>query len=294
MSAADRLATRGFLDSGAGSALEEAFDDAVTSAAYAWGHNGELPNVGCCEDALEGGRVELADGAPTSSTLARAQALEAIEHCQPGKVHAVAVLPDSAFRRRRLNLRFDDPALEVGSEPGPLTLTAALRASVLALMNAEGFALEDDEQVEQIELRRVRARYKPVPEAHAGRNRSQYVVTLRGDDEVLATGATAGAARREAVQLLKAGPVAGRELAELEVSVRARREDGSPLASVRRERVVQKGQLRVTLVREKNPAKRKVAEHVFYGLLPSPHGPADTQRAVSEELPAALSSGMWE
>lgn len=253
-----------FISSGADVDVDAAFDDAVTTAWYESGHAGLRPSIAD----TDASRVEVVSSDPLSLALAiRSARADLVAGMEPGAVRAIAVCADSGFKRRRVTLKLDDTTLELGAEPGMVRDTSSEWAQRLgAELDAAGAGLGAGEQVESVELRTVRARYKPVAVSHKPPSGKEFIVVA--DGAIVSKGhPTASKARQAAVALAKEGPVQGVELAKLAVFGLAGRADGLPLVEVDRVRVAQKLSLKVTIAGVKDPDRRKVSGWLFYGIV---------------------------
>jgi hypothetical protein len=252
-----------FLGVGADPDVDTAFDDATETAWYDYGHARLIPSVA----SIDAGHVIVADARPASRALAVQAALTALTagELEAGTAYAYALTDDTAYRRRRVRLTLTDPALEVGPEGMYGQVSTELAQRLLAEADAAGAPLADGERLESIEVQRVRARYRPVATVHRGASASSFAVLLAGADRLLSTGhANGGEARRAAVALANAGPVAGEELARQEIVKITRRVDG-PLIDVARTRVAQRVTLRLTFAVEKDPGRTKHTGWLFAG-----------------------------
>lgn len=252
-----------FLGVGADADVDAAFDDATESAWYDYGHARIVPSVA----SVDAGQVVVAEGRPVSRALAIQAALAALAagELAPNTAYAYALTDDAAYRRRRLNLTLTDPGLEVGPEGLLGYVPQVLSARLLEEAASAGGGLGDDEMLESVDVRRARARYRPVATPHRGASSSSFAVLLESTDRIVAAGhATGSDARRAAVALAKEGPVGGIDLARLEVVKLTRRVDG-PLITVERTRVAQRVALRLTFAAEKAPERTKHTGWLFAG-----------------------------
>lgn len=255
-SANDRFRLGLFADPGDGSDIDEAFEDAVDNARVEYGLSGVVPSVA----ATSAADVKPLDFSP--SPLARAHVLASRITPEEGVVYAIPLASDSQFKRRRPTIRFEDE-ISVGSALGFLpAVSEQLEKDLLERLPQE-VTLAQGEFLESVELRSYRARFKPVVSTFSGPKKNLFVVTLKGSDVVLGEGATAGEARRAALLRAKEGPLNGLDSYVLEVSSTSRRADGNPLYSIERQRLTQKGALRLTLSSPKKTPK--ITGWLFFG-----------------------------
>ena len=278
-----------FMGVGAGQDPDSAFDDAVEAAWYDYGHAGLVPSVAD----IPAGSAELSGAAPTSLLLAVRQARRALADLPAGKLVAVALLADKAFRRRKVRARIDDPALEWPAGSGEVVeLTAPAEQAVLGAVRAQlaqkaalatgdqptkvAQPISDDEQLESVYLVRASTSYKALAQANKGQGERSFVVQL-GAAPVLGGFRTAGEARRAAVAGIRAGdlrlPAGTSQTYQLAVYAMSGRAGGLPLVSVARTRVRQRASIVVTLATPKPLTKApKVAGWLFYGRQPDQVG----------------------
>jgi hypothetical protein len=240
-----------FADHGRGADLDEAFEAAADETRDAFGTSGVIPSAA----SYSAGDVTVVSDVATSA--ARAQVL-GLRDLAPGALEARATAADTLFKRRRVRVNLEDT--DALRTPGVLELTEEVEAWTLGLVE-----LEEGEFVEGVEVLRSRSRFKPLASSFTGPKSNTFVVTRKGSDEVLASGATAAEAKREAAALAKAGPVDGQEVYTLEVTQASRRADGNPLVSIERTLVAQKYVVQVSLARLKDPTKLKTSGWLFLG-----------------------------
>lgn len=237
--------------------IDEAFDAAVSAAVDRHGEVHPITTV-YVDDAATVDQV----GTIVEATAAVRAAIAG------GAAFAAAPYAERRFWSfRKVNVKIADPDLDLGVEgtlvgPLPLALDADMVQSLLG--SVEGGTPADGERVEQVELTRLRSRYRPVNSRNVGKLVKTFEARVVGTGVTLAVAEKAAEARREAIAIAKAGPVDGEERYSIEVVAVQRRESG-PLYQVDRVRVAQSGAVRVTLVTEKDPAKTKVAGWVFAG-----------------------------
>lgn len=249
----------------AGADVDEAYDAAVAAAADTFGAAHpllELPPDGMdftYRDQL------VASGGSGARTLTGAR------RAAPGAAAAAdttVALPYSADRfwaRRRINVKIDDPELELGvdgtvTEPVDLDVDEELLAVLCGL--ADGGAPTDVEMVDAVVLQRLRCRYRTVVTKGEGKSSRKYVA--RADSgALLGEGRTASEARRAAVAAMK-GDLDGVERYGVDVYAEVRRESG-PHLRLERVRVAQRGAVRIFVAAEKDPERTKVAGWVFAG-----------------------------
>lgn len=254
-----------YLGYGADKDPDGALDDARAAARDEYGHAGVVPSIA---DALSLD-VEVED----DKVMSRSQAIRLAQErlasgVEPGKVYGVRVGADAGWRRRRVNLNVVDVELEVGTDVGELSyVTQDLQAAIMERLQASGVEVDPAELLEVVDVRRIRARYKPVVTSHKGGSVSDFVVWTKRDHKIVSSGhATASEARRAGVEILKAGGVEGDEQVVLEV-VKVVTRGQEPLLTLERTRVAQRGALRLTFALEKDPTKTKHVGWLFYGVL---------------------------
>lgn len=269
--ARERFITGVYADHGRGADLDEAFEAAADEVRDLFGTSGVIPSVA----SSSASDVTVVEEEPTSA--ARALAL-GLRDLAPGSLEARATAADALFKRRRARAVVEDlaPVYAVG----PLVLTPEVEEWAKGLVE-----LEDGELIESVEVLRTRARFKPVATGSTGPKANTFVVRRVGHDEVLASGATASEAKREALALARAGAVAGVEAYSLEVTQSSRRADGSALVLVERTVVAQKTVVQVSLARVKDPAKVKTSGWLFLGRV------ADESPSVPPDISVAGSDG---
>lgn len=263
-----------FISYGAGADIDEAFDEATAAAGNEHGYTGAHPSLAAADaDTVTAAGTRAVPGPAAALTLGAAFAASELT---PGVVHAFPVAVSSAFTRRRARVTLTDTSLVVPSTPGPLGhLDDALREAVLGALRDAGAPLEETEQLESVEVVRVRSRYKPVATPIPGKSQSSFALLDPATDQIVAKGfANAGEARRHAVAQAKVGPLStvgtDPETAALEVIKVTRREGDQPLVRVARDRVRTTIVLKVVMVTEKNAARTKVAGWLFAGTDPAP------------------------
>ena len=250
-----------------GADIDEAYDAAVAEAADTFGASHPLLEV--TPDAMDlsyhDGLVAVGAGGTRTSTGALRAAPTAARSAS-----TVVALPYSADRfwaRRRINVKIDDAALELGvdgtiGEPRTLDVDDELLAALCGLA-ADDAALRDGELIDAVTLLRLRCRYKTVVTKGEGKGARKYVA--RADSGVvLGEGRTASEARRAAVAAMK-DSLDGVERYGAEVYVETRRESG-PHLRLERVRIAQRGAVRIAVAAEKDPARTKVAGWVFAGM----------------------------
>lgn len=254
-----------FLGYGADKDVDTALDDARATARDEYGHAGAVVSIADV-DALDA-RVALSGPVSLKQAIRHAQ-LALGSGVEPGQIHAVAVGAETAWKRRRVTLAVTDTDLEVGTQEGELShLTSEIEAMVLERLASAGTTLEDNEILEVVDVRRMRQRHKPVVTSHKGASASRFALWTQGDHVLVSDHHTnAGEARRAGVELLKAGPVLGREEVVLEVVKITTRPEDVPLMTLERSRIAQRGSLKVTLAVEKDPAKTRQIGWLFYGV----------------------------
>jgi hypothetical protein len=230
--------------------IDAAYDTAVAAAA-------DLDGAGHPLLAVTPDEMTAVD---TVRTLAGARRIAA-------GIDDVCAVPYSADRywaRRRINIRVDDPDLELGVDGTHLDArTLHVDDELLARLLTIGDAtIGDGEVVDLVELLRVRSRYKTVATRGEGRSQNRYVARS-ADGVVLGAGPTASAARREAVAAMKE-PLDGHERYSVEVYKEVRRDSG-PHYLLERVRVAQRGAVRIHVAAEKDPAKTKITGWLFSG-----------------------------
>lgn len=258
--------------------VDAAFDDAAQSARDEYGHLGVVPTVADADPSS----VQERTGAPLSLESAAVRAVRHLREGVPaGEVHAIPVAADTQYKRRKVRVNVDDPALDLGrSSPGPAELTPELEARIRAELAEQGVELQDDETIEKVEVQRLRSRYKPEVTVHKGTKERAFQAIVRETGALVGEGKTAGEARRAAVTAAKEGTHGTLETYTIDVYQQVRVEGSLPLIEVKRERVLQKGALRVTLHNVKNPEKHKTTGWLFYGTA----GPAsETKESAAPE-----------
>lgn len=248
--------------------VDAAFDDAVGGAIHDYGERGATATIASVDADAVTAHQHRAVPLPRAYLLA--QRALAGDELEEGRAYGWAVCPDSAFARRRIRLQI------TGDDALRATLTRAtgvdddLERVLRASAEQAGVHIDDDEQVESVSLVRSRARFKPVSEVFRAKSAAEFAV-LDARGTILERGLpTAGAARRAAVALVKAGPVNGQDTGYLDVIKLVGREGGNPLARVTRSLVAATTSVQVSLVREKNPQRTKTTGWLFAARLGEP------------------------
>lgn len=264
--------------SASGADIDEAYDAAVADAADTFGAS--HPLLAVTPDAMDLTYSESlsASGGSGTRTLAGALRAAPVAAAASDTVVAVPYSADRFWARRRINLKVDDPALELGVD-GTITEPTVLAADddLLAVLTGQldgDVALRDGELVDAVTLQRLRCRYRTVVTKGEGKGARKYVA--RADSGVvLGEGRTASEARRAAVAAMK-GALDGVERYGVEVYVETRRESG-PHLRLERVRVAQRGAVRLAVAEEKDPSRTKIAGWVFAGAAgrPAPELEAD-------------------
>jgi hypothetical protein len=260
--------------------LDGAFDDSVDTAWYEYGHSNQVPSIAQGDP----GDIEVVDPAPITRALALAQAQTGLLTATPGVVYARPLCSDGTYRRRRVSLVITDPTITLPTTSGPVTfLDLDLRSAILDAAEQAGVGPESQELLEAVDIRTHRQRFKPVATPNAGSTERVFEAIDPVTRHVVASGPTAGAARREAVAAMKAGLAPGNETDTytLEIYQRVGRVDGLPLISIERVRVTQRASLRLSYLTLKNPDKDpKIVGWLFYGIV----APAQPETSADDEI----------
>lgn len=264
-----------FASYGHGADLDDAYDDATTTAGNTHGYTGTHPSLASTNPE----RVHPTNTPPTTAaaTALRITELLTTTPPAPGHVTAYPVAPPSAFTRRRVRITLDDPNLHLPDTPGPVThLTEELTAIIRTAIADTGEPVTNTETIETVDVTRARSRYKPVVETYRGKTQSTYAVWNPTNRVIVADDfPTAGTARRAAVELSKAGPLTDEypepPTSDLEIIRVTRRDTGDPYLRVTRTRIRQTVTLKVVLITEKNPDKTRTIGWAFTGTHPTPN-----------------------
>lgn len=253
-----------FIGLGKGADADEAFDDAVDTARYEFGHVGHGPSLASASPDLEVAATE-----PLPLKLAIWTAQQALAEIPGGVTHAIPVCADGAFRRRRVLLRPVDAMLELPHIPGPLRPgrePVSLFTAVLNAAKAAGLGPEPTEMIEEVDLRNIRERHKVVAVSFKGKGTNRFCL-LDEQGKLVDGGPSASDARRIAVATLRDKSYHQGEETRFEIRKVVGRENGDPLMRVERQLVGQRATLRVSYLSAKQPDKpRKVVGWLFYGV----------------------------
>lgn len=264
-----------FLAVGTGADVDEAFDAALVRAEELYGTRPLHPSI---VSADPGAIRPAAAAQPLDVAVSTANALG--PNADPGEVIAVPFHPGRLFSRRRVTSRLDDPTIDVPALGVAPIVTAELERFARALPDV---GVVDGEMLETFTVSAHRERWKPVVEKSSLTGTARTWVARLADGTVVASAPTAGAARREAVVLLKAGPVAGIAATELQIVQVTTRPEGEPHFTVRRVRVSQRATVRTVWASLKPAAKVSAPEGwVFAGRLGGEPTAADEFTAADE------------
>jgi hypothetical protein len=258
-----------------------AFDDASETARDSVGHSGILPSIAD----VAPGAVEVS-GSPASLALAMRWAQQALAggEVTPGVALAYPVLVPAAYRRRRVNLRIDDPDMDLPDSGLVVPFGSELELQLRALASAADTPIDDAELFEAVEVKRRRCRYKAERAKTTGKKKTEYVA-LDSTGRIRASGPTPGATIRAAAELAK-GALDGQDCYELEIVAMGRRPDGAAIATVTRRRIAQRAGLRLHLATRKDTPD-KLSGWLFFGIRGSAEvaGATDDTEALSDIVP---------
>jgi len=239
------------------------------------------------------GSVSVLATTPTTQALAIKAAQEHLPTATPGVTYALPLCTDGTYRRRRVSLIVTDPSVELPETTGMMTMVPpATQNALLELATKAGVGPEPNEQLESVDVRAHRSRYKPVVTPHTGRTQRVFEAVEPTTKTVVATGATAGEARRNAVAVLKEGPLLTDRgpLHEYSVGVYqcVGRQDNNPLITIARTRVTRRASLRLSYLHIKNPDRQpKVTGWLFFGVADPTTTPEPEREKVDTEPDAA-------
>ena len=266
---------------GGGNDRDVAFDDASETARDSVGHSGTLPSIAD----IDPDAVSVFGPGPASLALAMRWAQQALADGEvpPGVALACPVLVPAAYRRRRVNLKIDDPDMELPDSGLVVPFGPDLEAQLRALALAAETPVEDTEVFEAVQVMRRRCRYKAERAKTTGKKQTSYVA-LDSTGRIRASGPTPGAAIRAAAELAKSS-LDGQDCYELEIVALGRRPDGTAIATVTRRRIAQKAGLRLHLATRKDTPD-KLAGWLFFGV----RGQVDTSDADETAAPETAAS----
>ena len=252
----DAAPTGSFITYGTGADLDAAVDDATSTAWFDLGRAQLAPSIASANP----DRVRLVTFAPLPLDVAVLEAQRLLAGLDEGDTIAVPVAGASAFRRRRVQVRLDDAALDIAPVLGPVVrpdepLIAAVTIAA---------ALNVGEVIGSLELKRHRARFKPVTTKNVGDRTTTWEITRRDTGEVITSHSSQSEARRAAVLAAKSGTPEGGPVV-YDITARVTRGDKTPFMSVERARVSQTAVVKVELHTAKEDKTPKVIGYVIAG-----------------------------
>jgi hypothetical protein len=178
--------------------LDEAFDAAKEAAMDRFGAESPVPSLA----AFDAGTATPLSGEarPLHAALAAAFAAPT----EPGELRALPLAAAKRWSRRRLRLRSVELTPALPDDPAWLwDRTGELDRHLDGLLSAMGTPRAPTEVYDEVELVRVNARYKAVATRHQGRTVRMFALVSGG--EILGVESSSAAARRRAIELVKAG-----------------------------------------------------------------------------------------
>lgn len=241
-----------FITFGVGADVDNALDDATSSAWYELGRSHNEPSI----VNIKPDTVKVLDLTPLPQDTARNKAYEVLENLTPGQCVAIKVASPGNYKKRKVLIKVEDTSFEIPDQIGKVyNLNGEL------LSNVEKISTKTTEELlGSIEIKRRKSKYKAIPLSIEPKKTNHWLLSEDLTKGYLKKFDTLKEAKREASILMKTS-----QKKEINIYQVTSKSETGYLFGYKNNLIKQTALLKLELFVKNEEVKEKTIGYIFVG-----------------------------